>query len=337
MLWSRLSFDLAAYLTEHNDQGGALLTFYHRELQDVTRSVFLKDGQERRYHEQLAEYFGSHSRFSSRRIDEQAWQLARSENWQRLYDLLTDTEMMNLIWEQKKEDMLSYWTQIEHHSSLRMVEGYRTILADPSGVSAYTVLNIVRLMNELGYRQENTAPLMYLIEYYRGNHDLRNLQVTLGYLAFILQTRGDLLEALDLFKEQEELCRQINNRAGLADALGNQGVILQRRGLYNDALLKFSEQETLCRHIGHRKGLASSLGNHALILQVHGRLNEAMGLHKEEERILQELGDRTGLCRSLLNQANLLKLMGKIDEALHVLENVITPLKSWATKISYKK
>ncbi len=320
VLWSRLSFDLAPYLSQRTDKENILMTFYHRELQDVAQSIILKDGQEQGYHRQLADYFGSHSRFSSRRIEEQPWQLAQSENWQGLYDLLTNTEMMNLIWEQKREDMLFYWTQIENNSPLCVTDGYRAILEDPSKYSAYTVLNIVRLMNELGCRQENTTLLEYLIEYYRESNDLHHLQVTLGYLAFILQTRGELLEALDLFKEQGNICRQINNRNGLSDALGNQGVILQRRGLYNDALLKFSEQETLCRQIGHRKGLASSLGNHALILQMHGRLNEAMALHDEEELILHEINDRNGLCRSLLNQANIFKLMGKADDALRLLE-----------------
>ena len=41
VLWSRLSFDLAPYLTERNVDGSSLLSFYHRELGDVSKAAFL--------------------------------------------------------------------------------------------------------------------------------------------------------------------------------------------------------------------------------------------------------------------------------------------------------
>ena len=41
VLWSRLSFDLAPYLTERMVDGSSLLSFYHRELGDVSKAAFL--------------------------------------------------------------------------------------------------------------------------------------------------------------------------------------------------------------------------------------------------------------------------------------------------------
>jgi hypothetical protein len=57
VLWSRLSFDLAPYLTERMVDGSALLNFYHRELGDVSTAVFLGDRKDIVYHARLAGYF----------------------------------------------------------------------------------------------------------------------------------------------------------------------------------------------------------------------------------------------------------------------------------------
>lgn len=57
VLWSRLSFDLAPYLSERLVDGSTLRSFYHRELKDVSKSQFLDEEQAPRYHEKLAAYF----------------------------------------------------------------------------------------------------------------------------------------------------------------------------------------------------------------------------------------------------------------------------------------
>jgi hypothetical protein len=57
VLWSRLSFDLAPYLTERMVDGSSLLNFYHRELGDVSTAMFLAKGKDKPYHASLAEYF----------------------------------------------------------------------------------------------------------------------------------------------------------------------------------------------------------------------------------------------------------------------------------------
>ena len=57
VLWSRLSFDLAPYLTERMVDGSPLLNFYHRELGDVATAVFLAEDKDQPYHARLADYF----------------------------------------------------------------------------------------------------------------------------------------------------------------------------------------------------------------------------------------------------------------------------------------
>jgi hypothetical protein len=99
VLWSRLSFDLAPYLTERYVDGSVLLDFYHRELGDAARSVFLANDQEKSYHQKLASYFHAKSdpngdqTWTGRSIhglSELPFHLAAAEEKEALYQVLTD-------------------------------------------------------------------------------------------------------------------------------------------------------------------------------------------------------------------------------------------------------
>ena len=99
VLWSRLSFDLEPYLSERTSEGSTLLTFYHRELSDVSREVFLENGKEIPFHEKLADYFrfradpdGDTSWKGSypRGLSELPYHLTKAEEWEQVYETLTD-------------------------------------------------------------------------------------------------------------------------------------------------------------------------------------------------------------------------------------------------------
>jgi len=47
--------------------------------------------------------------------------------------------------------------------------------------------------------------------------------------------RGDLKQAMDLHKQQELICHELGNRAGLAASLGNQASILDDWGRLEEA------------------------------------------------------------------------------------------------------
>ena len=55
------------------------------------------------------------------------------------------------------------------------------------------------------------------------------------------------------------------------------------------------EEEAICRRLNDPAGLQVSLGNQAVILQATGDLDGAMRLHKEEEAICRRLNDPAGL------------------------------------------
>ena len=99
VLWSRLSFDLAPYLTERLVDGTVLMTFYHRELADSAKKAFLSNGQEIPYHRKLANYFrfksdpGEKQKWNGQYkhgLDELPYQLAKAMEGEQLYRVLTD-------------------------------------------------------------------------------------------------------------------------------------------------------------------------------------------------------------------------------------------------------
>jgi hypothetical protein len=103
VLWSRLSFDLAPYLTERLVDGTPLLNFYHRELGDVATAVFLARGQDQPYHARLADYF----RFKADPQEDKSWtgnnphalselpyHLTKAVRFDQVFQLLTDFKFL---------------------------------------------------------------------------------------------------------------------------------------------------------------------------------------------------------------------------------------------------
>jgi hypothetical protein len=82
-------------------------------------------------------------------------------------------------------------------------------------------------------------------------------------------------------------------------SLGNQAVILYGRGDLDGAMALLKEEERICRQLGDLAGLAASLDNQAFILYARGDLDGSMALLRGEERIYRQLRDPANLQRSL--------------------------------------
>lgn len=59
VLWSRLSFALTPYMADRLVDGKTLKSFYHRELGDISKELFLGENDTVHFHHQLADYFRS--------------------------------------------------------------------------------------------------------------------------------------------------------------------------------------------------------------------------------------------------------------------------------------
>ena len=61
IVWSRLFFDLAPYLTVRQSPGGHLLGFFHRQISQVATEEYLSGANGRARHADLVHLFAPHA------------------------------------------------------------------------------------------------------------------------------------------------------------------------------------------------------------------------------------------------------------------------------------
>lgn len=116
----------------------------------------------------------------------------------------------------------------------------------------------------------------------------------LGDEAKRLLAQKQFEEAMHLFKKEEELWRQVGDKAGLANSINNQGEVLRMQGHIEEALFLYRQSESIFREVGDETGLPIPLANQAEVLAQHmGRAQEALPLAEEAYRLAkaQGLGD----------------------------------------------
>jgi hypothetical protein len=103
VVWSRLYFDLAPYLSERSAEGTTLLTFYHNQLREAANAAYLADDHGPRRHASLAGYFrgrsdpqGEHTWTGgyARGLSELPFHLAEAGELDELYETLTDFKFL---------------------------------------------------------------------------------------------------------------------------------------------------------------------------------------------------------------------------------------------------
>lgn len=99
VLWSRLFFDLEAYLAESAAEGACLMTFYHRQIGETVRRRFLDVAPPgAAAHQRLAEYFQQTSPPTAHSLVELPYQLAyggRASDLDKLINLLGDVRYLH--------------------------------------------------------------------------------------------------------------------------------------------------------------------------------------------------------------------------------------------------
>jgi len=325
--WS--PFYLAATESFVNQSG--LVGFAHRYLREAVRLRFLRsEAEPAATHLQLADYFQTRER-TSRQLEELPWQLAESQAWPRLCNLLTDLSLFDALWESNELDAARYWTRVEANSPYRMIEAYSHV---PEALRFYTdgqvltaprefaapLWSVASLLNRAGHSTEALAIREYLVKYYVQTGDSANLIASLGNQSHIVYAHGEIEKALALLKEQEWISRHSRNKDGLQSALGDQAIIFASRGDLDRAFTLLQEQESICRESNNLEGLVSALIHQAHVFDTWGEVEKAFRLDQQAEQICRASGDQRGLQISLAHQATILRNHGRADEALVILK-----------------
>ncbi len=163
-------------------------------------------------------------------------------------------------------------------------------------------------------------------EFCRQRKDANSLHVALGLQANFLKERGQLNEALQLHREEEAICRQLDDsgKADLQVALNNQAGVLAELGRYHEAIDKHCEEARICRELGEQHGLMVSLAGCAAALEEVHDYPAAVTTLEETTSLARMLGDPTYLANALLSQARIFTLhMKRRREARPMVEEVL--------------
>ncbi len=103
VVWSRFYFDLEPYLNERRTDGVTLMGFFHRQMGEVVDAVYLAGGVRAKIHSELASYFAGQPLFVARedgktanlrKLSELPFQQVHGEQWEALYETLTDFDFL---------------------------------------------------------------------------------------------------------------------------------------------------------------------------------------------------------------------------------------------------
>ncbi|MFO1042373.1 MAG: tetratricopeptide repeat protein [Planctomycetaceae bacterium] len=312
-IWSRLRCDLAPYLTERSAPGGNVLTLYHRQLAQWGKAHFV-DGCQWNPHERLADYLATQA-MTDRQVDELPWQLCEAQLWQRLYDFLAEVPYFLAVWKANEFDLKRYWTLIESHSNLRLVQAYHPVIVAPAQHGA-AVWALAILMGDKGHRTETLLLREWQVEHYREIDDPRTLARCLIALGDSLQARGDYERAHDLYDEAEQICQRLGDRDELATCLGSQALLRQAQGELDAAMNLLHRQTEICCELPTKRSLQYNLGHKAGICFLQGKFQEALTFAIEQEQAALELGNIEVVAAALGYQS-------KVFEALNQPENAV--------------
>ncbi|MGB8984422.1 MAG: AAA family ATPase, partial [Anaerolineales bacterium] len=307
---------------------GDLLDFSHDEFKSAAVSSQLETHEQcKTAHAQLADYFAGigldHLGIrmpNIRVVDELPWQLAQAENWKWLYDLLCEPAFIEYAYLIDRFSIMSYWSKVEQHTSLRMVNGYNRNSLQEGVLVSSQIDTMASLLMNAGHLAEAKS-LLDQLRLVAGmlTSDKRGYAILLGRLGLIARAQDRLDEALSLFKQQEQIARKLEDWQIVSVALGNQAIIFSDRADHVTAMHLHKEEEQICRRVNDIEGLAACLGNQGVILMAKSDLKGAMAMFKEEERVSREFDIKNQLQLSLGNQSIILTAWGHIDEAMAAL------------------
>jgi nephrocystin-3 len=238
---------------------------------------------------------------SPRKIEEAPWQFVQSGQWLELGKLLTDGTFLKEAWKVNRNDVETWWRTFSDNVPVRMPDLYAPAIERPAQYE-WLLDPLIALLAMYNHFPEVCRLEEYLVGKYRREGDQKRLAGALGSLARFLRRSGDLDQAWEYHREQEELCRSLGDESDLALCLGGQALILRRRGDLQGALERHQREEACARSVGSLTLLLNSLNNKALVMRELGATDaDLIGVYREIEQTSRQLDDPYLLVASLFS------------------------------------
>jgi tetratricopeptide (TPR) repeat protein len=142
------------------------------------------------------------------------------------------------------------------------------------------------------------------------------------------QATGDIAQALSRYEQAEGIFRDIGNRREIAITRGKIADILEAQGELGEARrIREEEELPVYEALGDRRSVAMTRGQIADILQAQGELGEARRIREEEALpVFEALGDRRSVAITRGKIADILQAQGELGEARRIREEEALPV-----------
>ena len=314
LFWSPLSIAASNFLV---NQSG-LLNLFQPSFQKALENRYMKSPEtKKKVYQRLAAYWDKRD-LSPRQCIELPWNLAQSQDYKKLSEVLSDMTFFTELYKTYREDVMKYWNLIETKSTFRKESVYEPIIKDNKAYPIKSLVYLADFFQITGLVDEAEKLFDCLKDRCEAESNIDCLMVILNEKASIVKNRGDFTEALEIYQKTEQFAQQQNNFGEYIRSINSQAFIQENLGKLSDAFELYKKAEQISLEKNNNKGLADAVNNQAIILEKWGRLQEAWNLHKESEMLSREIHDLVGVSTSLNHQARILKDWDKTNDALAI-------------------
>lgn len=240
-----------------------------------------------------------------------------TDGWNALAQILINCNFFLSAWEADRNEVKQCWTEIERNSPIRLLDVMRTTREAWNRVGYQHLAYLVR---DLGYAEDALRLQKNLLKITdAGSHFATTLKGDYGNM---LMQQGRYEEAMGIFEQVVEFCKEYSDHLALASAIQSQGIIMRRWGRFSEACALFDESDRIANQL--RKSpdsakdaiqiIANNAGNRGNAFFELQEFDQALKEHAQQESLCESIGDSKGVATALGNQAA--TLIGQVQEGL---------------------
>ncbi|MDR1919814.1 MAG: DUF4062 domain-containing protein, partial [Tannerellaceae bacterium] len=145
--FSPLYLALKPYLLNKN----GILNFAYSGLRDAVKAYYpLSIPEQKAIRMRLAENFRKNPA-TFHALEELPWLLSKTASWNKLYEVLCDTDTFLALWKHKPSEVKMYWHKLETKTKKTRTHAYGKLLDRPQLAPLQTILELATFFMETGY------------------------------------------------------------------------------------------------------------------------------------------------------------------------------------------
>jgi len=177
------------------------------------------------------------------------------------------------------------------------------------------LLNFSSFLIDIGQLEKAIVMIDRAIHLAKAGNNLIMKATAYSYKGIVLETRGDLDGAEEMYKKSLAINEKLGQLEGMADDYGNLGIVLKIRGDLDGAEEMYKKSLAINEKLGRLEGMAINYGNLGTVLQTRGDLDGAEEMYKKSLAINEKLGRLEGMANQYGNLGTVLKTRGDLDGA----------------------